>query len=166
MVHRRDSWSALCISNGHWDFFRHLFHSGLQISTIRGYRSAITIIHGGFEDGSNLSNNSAFSHLIRMFIERPPLKKLIPSWDLGSVLHKLARTPFEPAGCSTLHNLTIKTVFFLAAATTRRRSELHALTIESGHVGNWEASAWFPTCSSWPRTNLRSSPLQTFSFPA
>ena len=67
------------------DFFLHLFHSGLQISTMRGYRSVITIIHGGFEDGSNLSNNSAFSHLIKgMFIERPPLTYPHLGLGLGS----------------------------------------------------------------------------------
>ena len=65
------------------------------------------------------------------------MKQLIPSWDLSTVLHKLTKSPFEPAGSSSLHNLTIKTVFLLAAATARRRSKLHALSIETGHL-RWE----------------------------
>ena len=71
-----------------------------------------------------------------MFVERPPAKKLIPSWDLGTILHKLAKAPFEPAGSSSDH-LTVKTAFLLAASTARRRSELHALSVAAGHL-RWE----------------------------
>ncbi len=117
------------------DFLLHIFNSGLQINTIRGYRSAIAVVHQGFDDGSTLSNNTAISQLIKgMFLERPPIKKLTPSWDLGTVLHRLTKPPFEPAGSSSLHNLTVKTVFLLAASTARHRSEIHALSIEPGHL--------------------------------
>ena len=120
------------------DFLLHLFNSGLQISTVKGYRSAIGAIHTGFQDGSTVSSSTPLSHLIRgMFLERPPTRKLVPSWDLGSVLSSLSRSPFEPASDSSLHNLTIKTAFLLAVATARRRSELHALTLEPGHI-RWE----------------------------
>ena len=120
------------------DFLLHLFNSGLQISTVKGYRSAIGAIHTGFQDGSTVSPSTPPSHLIRgMFLERPPTRKLVPSWDLGSVLSSLSRSPFEPASDSSLHNLTIKTAFLLAVATARRRSELHALTLEPGHI-RWE----------------------------
>ena len=94
------------------DFFVRLFDSRLQIATIQGYRSAIGVIHKGFDDGSNLSNNALVCHLIKgMFVERPPAKKLISSWDLVTILHKLAKAPFEPAGSSSLHHLTVKTPF-------------------------------------------------------
>ena len=120
------------------DFLLHVFHSGLQINTVWCYRSAITVVHHGFDNGSSLFHNTAISQLIKgMFLERPPIKKLTPSWDLITVLHRLTKAPFEPAGFSSLHNLTVKTVFLLVASTTRRRSELHALSIEPGHLP-WE----------------------------
>ncbi|XP_038063544.1 uncharacterized protein LOC119734238 [Patiria miniata] len=120
------------------DFFLHLFNSGLQISTIKGYRSAIGVLHQGFHDGTTTSSNTSISHMIRgMFNDRPPTRKLIPSWDLGTVLLSLSKPPFEPAGSSSLHHLTVKTIFLLAAATARRRSELHALSVEPGHI-RWE----------------------------
>ena len=110
----------------------------LPIATIRYYRSVIGVIHKGFDDGSNLSNNALISHLIKgMFVERPPAKKLIPSWDLGTIIYTLAKAPFEPAGSSSLHHLTVKTAFLLAASTARRRSELHALSVAAGHL-RWE----------------------------
>ena len=39
------------------DFFMHLFKSGLQVATVRDYRSAIAAILQGFLDGSSLSTN-------------------------------------------------------------------------------------------------------------
>ena len=120
------------------DFLLHLFNSGLQISTIRGYRSAISAIHQGFPDGSTTTSNGPISHLLRgMFLKRPTSRKLVPSWDLGTVLVSLSKDPFEPANSAPLHQLTIKTVFLLAAATARHRSELHALSIQKGHI-RWE----------------------------
>ena len=38
---------------------------------------------------------------------------------------------------STLLNLSIKVAFLLGVATSRRRSELHALSMETGHI-RWE----------------------------
>ena len=72
-----------------------------------------------------------------MFVERPPQKPLIPSWDLNQVLQALTRTPFEPIAHASLMDLSIKTAFLLAVATARRRSELHALSIDPGHL-RWE----------------------------
>ena len=72
-----------------------------------------------------------------MFIERPPIRRLTPSWDLGSVLSSLSKPPFEPAGASSLHQLTVKTAFLIAAASARQQSEIHALSLEPGHI-RWE----------------------------
>jgi uncharacterized membrane protein len=38
--------------------------------------------------------------------------------------------PFEPMDRASLKNITLKTVFFVALATTQWRSELHALSYE------------------------------------
>ena len=120
------------------DFLLYLFDSGLMTATIKNYRSAIAAIHQRFSDGSTVSTNSAVSQLLKgMFVNRPPVRKLVPSWDLFSVLSTLAKPPFEPLGSATLLQLSIKVVFLLAVATARRRSELHALSVAAGHI-RWE----------------------------
>ena len=120
------------------DFLVYLFEWDLSASTIRNYRSAIAAIHLGFPDRTSVSDNKALGQLVRgMFVSRPPTRRLIPSWDLFNVLSSLSRSPFEPMGSSTLLDLSIKVTFLLAVATSRRRSELHSLTIEEGHI-RWE----------------------------
>ena len=72
-----------------------------------------------------------------MFLSRPPTRKLVPSWDLFSVLSTLSRPPFEPLSNASLLHVSIKVAFLLAVATSRRRSELWSLTLEPGHI-RWE----------------------------
>ncbi|XP_071484026.1 uncharacterized protein [Diadema antillarum] len=120
------------------DFLVSLFDKGLTISTIRGYRSAIAAVHTGFEDGSTISTAPSLSGLLRtFFLERPPSRRLLPSWSLPRVLEALARSPFEPLAEASLRDLTIKTVFLLAIASGQRRSALHALSTLQGHI-RWE----------------------------
>ena len=112
-------------------FLMSLFSEGKQISTIKNYRSAIAAVHRGFRDGSN----DTIHHLLRgMFHKRPPMKTLPPSWSLTDVLKVLAEAPFEPMHAASLENVTHKTLFLIAAASTRRRSGLHALTIKEGFL--------------------------------
>ena len=112
------------------DFFLTLFNEGKQVSTIRNYRSAIASIHSGFSDGSTLGSNEAISQLLKgMFNRRPPRKPLIPAWSINDVLTSLASSPYEPIQNATLEHLTHKTLFLIAAASARRRSELHALSV-------------------------------------
>ena len=66
-------------------------------------------------------------------IERPPQRKLAPQWNLSLVLQALLKPPFEPIQASDLKSLTLKTVFLLALASGRRRSEIHALCFDSHH---------------------------------
>ena len=121
------------------DFLIHLFDKKLAISTIRGYRSAISAIHkGNFPNGETVSSSKHLTRLMKsIFLSRPPQKKLSPSWSLTRVLRSLTKSPFEPMHISSLMNLTIKTTFLLAVATGRRRSFLHALTLSPGHI-RWE----------------------------
>jgi len=72
-----------------------------------------------------------------MHSSRPTTRTLLPPWDLHKVLDKLAGPPFEPMHKASLKNLTLKTVFLLAAATARRRSTLHALSVQADHI-RWE----------------------------
>lgn len=115
------------------EFFKLLFSEGKQVSTIRNYRSAIAAVHRGFGDGSFVGSNDTLRHLLRgMFNKRPMLKRLAPSWSINDVLSSLGKSPFEPIHNSPLELLTYKTLFLVAAASARRRSELHALTIKKG----------------------------------
>lgn len=117
------------------DFLLHIFKEGKQVSTVKNYRSAISSIHEGFPDGSTIGSNNAINHLLRgMFNERPPQKRLSPSWSINDVLNSLSTSPFEPIHNTSLELLTHKTLFLLAAASARRRSELHALTTKRGFI--------------------------------
>ena len=49
-----------------------------------------------------------------------------PSWNLSMVLHQLTKAPFEPIKEASLKRLTFKTVFLLALASGKHRSEIHA----------------------------------------
>ena len=116
-------------------FFVFLFDEGRQVSTIKNYRSAIAAIHPGFSDGSTVSSNETISALLKgMFNQRPPRQRLAPSWSINDVLSALSREPYEPIHNAPLDALTKKTVFLVAAASARRRSELHALSIEPGFI--------------------------------
>jgi len=66
-----------------------------------------------------------------MFNERPPTRKVIPAWDLNTVLEFLKGPPFEPLGQATLKYITLKTVFLVAVASARRCSELYAFSEKS-----------------------------------
>ncbi len=113
------------------DFLRSRFELGLEASTVRGYKTAIQSIHTGCPDGSVVRDSKTLQFLIEgMNISRPRKRKIMPSWDLPTVLKYLNGTPFEPCQSSSLRDLTIKTVFLLAMASGRRCSELHALAID------------------------------------
>ena len=121
------------------DFLIHLFDKNRAISTIRGYRFAISAIHdGNLQDGETESSSKHLTRLVKsLILSRSAQKKLSPSWSLSRVLRTLTKAPFEPMHSSSLMNLTIKTVFLLAVASGRKRSLLYALTISSGHI-RWE----------------------------
>ena len=50
------------------------------------------------------------------------------------MLGSLTKAPYEPLDQSSLQFLTWKTVFLLTMASSKRRSEIHALSIEDNHL--------------------------------
>ena len=73
---------------GAFCFSVNLYHSSLQVSTVRNYRSVLTAIHPGLDDGFAIS---VMHHLLRgMFITRPPVKRLVLSWDLDNFVATVA----------------------------------------------------------------------------
>ena len=57
-----------------------------------------------------------------------------PPWDMKEVLEALMLPPFELMSSCPLFELSVKTAFLLAAASARRRSAIHALSILPGHM--------------------------------
>ena len=117
------------------DFFLFLFHEkGLNPRTIKGYRSAISSTISSCGSRTEFTNSPELASLIHSFqLERPPQRKIAPQWNLSLVLQALLKPPFEPIHACDLKSLTLKTVFLVALASGRRRSEIHALCYDSHH---------------------------------
>ena len=117
------------------DFLLFLFEEkDLAVSTIKGYRSMLSNTLK-FKGGERIGSNPFLSELMRSFeLDKPIFRSLTPKWDLSCVLWSLTKAPYEPLSSASLKFLTYKTVFLLAFATARRRSELHALSVETGFI--------------------------------
>lgn len=75
-------------------------------------------------------SHPVISELIRSFeLARPVSRSLAPKWNLSVVLAALIKPPFEPLSGASRRFLTWKTVFLLKLATAKRRSEIHALSV-------------------------------------
>ena len=117
------------------DFLIFLFEEKkLAPVSVKGYRSAIssTLKH---LSSVNFSSDPVLSDIIKsMEFEKPVVSKAVPHWDLSLVLDCLKESPFEPMSSCSLKCLTQKTVFLIALASGRRRSNIHALSASSGSV--------------------------------
>lgn len=103
------------------DFLIYLFEERkLSVTSIKGYRSAITHVLG-----RNFPTDSTdmMSEVLRgmSLVSHVPAKSRIPKWDLTVVLNHLSKQP------SGLRSLSLKCVFLLALSSGRRISEIHAL---------------------------------------
>jgi len=145
------------------DFLREVFEKGLQASTVRGYLSAIMIIHVSTPSGSSLKNSETLRLLIEgMHNVAPPTRKIWPSWDLNIVLDALNQRPYEPILSASLRDATTKAAFLIAVASARRCSELHALAIGSHIVFSRRgATLYFRSkfLAKNERSNFRSAPI-------
>ncbi|XP_069122369.1 uncharacterized protein [Argopecten irradians] len=114
------------------DFLLYLFRErNLASGTIAGYRTAIASVLS-FHDRQEVGSSTSLSALIRGFsLDRPRVRQLAPQWNLALVLESLKGAPYEPLGSVSLKFLTFKTVFLLALASGRRRSDIHALSVHS-----------------------------------
>ena len=115
------------------DFLIFLFEEmKLTPVSVKGYRSAISsrLKHLSSID---LSSNPVLSDIIKPS-KKPVVSKVVPHWDLSLVLDCLKVSPFEPISSCSLKYLTQKTVFLIALAPGRRRSEIHALSASSSSV--------------------------------
>ena len=119
------------------EFFLFLFsEKKLLPQTIEGYRSALSM---KLDADLELGSNKELKRLIQSFYKsRPKATRHIPSWDLTLVLQALTKAPFEPLSRAEPKFLTWKTVFLIALASGRRRSEIYAFTFKGcSHSKGW-----------------------------
>ena len=115
-----------------------LFDKGLAVALFVPFRSALASYHVGFGDSHTISTSSFLAKLVRsFFLNRPPVKILIPVWSLPAVLHALAAPLLEPLSEASMHILTLKAVFLVAIASGHRAGTIAALSIDKGHI-RWE----------------------------
>ena len=108
------------------DFLSDKFQEGKALSTLAGYRTAITKTLAHFRS-DNLSENPQLSALLKGFeIARPVTSPKFVEWDLALVLNALMQSPFEPLEKAHLKLLTWKTAFLVMLASARRGGEVHA----------------------------------------
>ena len=104
---------------------------GLSYSAILGYRSALNQIF--ILKGMNLANCKVISSLLRGFRNQcSPRDFSYPPWDIEVVL-KYLRDVLEPISTISIRDLTLKTVFLLALASTKRVSEINAISKDFSH---------------------------------
>ena len=116
------------------DFLTFLFKNGLKYRTINGYRSMLSAVMAPVGNVP-VGQHPYIIRLLRgVFNERPPMRRLVPEWDLLSVLGCLKKPPFEPMREASLKYVTWKACFLLAITTFRRCSDLQSLTLGEGLV--------------------------------
>ncbi len=117
------------------DFLLSVFDQGAGARTVRNCRTAIGAVHLGFGGGITVSNSPALHDLIKgMLHKRPPERSLVPAWDLPTALQLLTEKPYEPMHQASLADITKKTAFLIAAASGRRVSDIHALSVADNHL--------------------------------
>ena len=137
------------------DFLIHLREDrNLAISTIEGYRTAIshTIKATSTLD---LGKDPNLSSLMANFYRDSGRKRTsLPLWNLSLVLKKLSESPFEPMHKAELKFVTLKTVFLVALASGKRRSELHAMRQDILHSEGWKSVTIVPDPEFIAKTQL------------
>ena len=115
----------------------------LSVSGIRGYRSMLSLVFRW--KLPDLSSSSVIKDLIRSFyIQRPVRRISPPEWDLDVVLRALRSPPYEPLGEATFRDLTKKTLFLLALATSKRIGEIQSLSYRVARQGGDLSLSYLP----------------------
>ena len=95
--------------------------------SIINYRTALNNYYSPEVVSSQGREN--ISRLLRSFqTDRPVSLDRTPNWDLNLVLNSLRKAPYEPAEQADFLHLTYKTIFLVAFASGKRRSEIHAMS--------------------------------------
>ena len=141
------------------EFLIFLHDKNFSPSTVKGYRSAISTTLKQVST-IDFANESILADVVRSFeLERPRTRSQFPKWDLAVVLSSLLSSPFEPLETCGFKELTWKTIFLLALASGRRRSELHAFSVS--HVQFSEHSVSLSTFPGFLAKNQLPSVLSS-----
>ena len=96
--------------------------------------------------------------------DKPKSSRSISKWNLSLVLQRLTQPPFEPQEEAALKFLTWKTVFLLALASGKRRSEIHAWTLDGLLcLGDWDQIQLSPSPSFIAKNQLAKEGPQSIS---
>ena len=106
----------------------------VSLQTIKGYRSCLASVLSHTGRAAEVQAKTISDMIMSMELQRPRLTPVLPQWDLGIVLEALSKPPYEPPREAFLKHLTLKTVFLLAMASGRRRSELQALVFDPQYI--------------------------------
>ena len=110
------------------NFLTELFETGLEYSTLNGYRSAISAHHNGIR-GVKVGQHPQVCALLKgMFNQKPPQPKYMETWDVNVVLNMFRSWP-DNCGLD-LKKLSLKVTMLMALTGAMRRSELHLLRID------------------------------------
>ena len=131
--------------------------------TIDGYRTAIVDTLG--PTGHHISQSSDLNRLLSSFHrDRPKSSRNLPKWNLSVVLNKLTKAPFEPMKDTDLKHLTLKTAYFLALASGKHRSKIHArIANKVSNLGQWEKVALLPSSDFIAKNQLAREGSQSLS---
>ena len=142
------------------NFFWYLFNDLNRCpSTIEGYRTTIADTLGNTKQ--NISTNPEIASFHR---DKPKSSRSIPKWNLSLVLQRLTQPPFEPQEEAALKFLTWKTVFLLALVSGKRRSEIHAWTLDGLLcLGEWDQIQLSPSPSFIAKNQLAKEGPQSLS---
>ena len=107
---------------------------GLSPRTVKGYRTCIGSVLSRTGRARVVLHRTISDMIASMELQRPRTTPVLPQWDLGVVLEALNKPPYEPLHEASFKYLALKTVFLLAMASARRRSELHALRFDQNYI--------------------------------
>ena len=130
----------------------------LSISAVLGYRSMLSAVFRTVL--SEISTSPVIHDLLRCFKVEAPCRAIRPpTWDLLKVLTYLRSSVFEPLSNASLRDLTRKTLFLVALATTKRVGELQALSRFVSFSFSVAGVSYVPEFLAKTETEVRSLPL-------
>ena len=116
-----------------------LYSKGLSYSTLNIHRSAISMTLPQV-DGAPTGQHPMVKRLMKgVFNQRPPSRRLYPSWNASDVVKIFEEWPSPPQ----FKDLIRKTAFLLAMASARRPSELASFRISPQFFSSNATSARF-----------------------
>lgn len=111
------------------EFLQSRLDLGRTFSTVKVYLAAISACHIGL-DGKTVGQHPLVQRFMKGALRLQKVSRpLFPSWDLAVVLDALCQPPFEPLSSVDLKLVCLKTVLLVALTTSKRVSDIQALSV-------------------------------------